>query len=160
MCKKPFHQFCEELFSSRGKKNQTVFTKGKQTKALKKKKLSLFLKPELAKGQGGLRLTVPAPSLKKECGPESTGWPSRQKLAKPYGMFQSCDVCLLQPINTPNDTLNKSPYFEPCFLFSFHVVSPSERIKAMRLLFLRSIRQEFFEVNVFFCFFFFFSFSP
>ena len=53
-------------FSLQGeKRNQTVFTKGKQTKALKKKNPSLFLKTEHTKGQGGLRLTVPAPSLEK-----------------------------------------------------------------------------------------------
>lgn len=36
MRKKPFHQPFEEDLSSRGKKNQSVFTKGKQTKALQK----------------------------------------------------------------------------------------------------------------------------
>lgn len=74
--------------------------------------------------------------------------PSRQKLARPHWTLQSRAVCLLQPINTPNDARNKSPYFEPYFLFSFHVVSLSEGIKAARLLLLPSIRQEFFEVNV------------
>ena len=60
ICKRPFHQLFEELLTSRGEKNQTVFTKGKQTKAVKKKKKkkpSLFLMPELTRGQGGLRLT-------------------------------------------------------------------------------------------------------
>lgn len=76
-------------------------------------------------------------------------------------MLKSYNVCLLQPVHTSNDALNKSPYFEPCFLFSFHVVSLNERIKAVRLLFLHSIRQEFFEVNACFsCAFFFSHFSP
>lgn len=148
MCKKPFHQLLEELFSSSGKKNQTVFTKGKQTKAFKKKKKkkknpSLFLKPELTRGQGVGDMRSLLPHLEKDLGPESTAWLSKQqKLGRrPHQLPQSCDVYLLQPINTPNDTLNKSPYFEPCFLFSFHVVSLSERIKAMRLLFLHSIRR-------------------
>ena len=36
MCKKALHQLFEELFSSRRTKNQTVFTKGKQSKVMKK----------------------------------------------------------------------------------------------------------------------------
>ena len=161
MCKKAFHQLFEELFSSRGTKNQTVFTKGKQSSREKIfKNPSLFLKLELSRGQGGLR---PAASLGKKCGPEWTAWPSRQKLMRPHWTLQTRGMSLLQPINTPNDALNKSPCFEPCFLFSFHVVSLSEGIKAVRLLFLPSIRQEFFEVKCvlfLFCFSFLFFFSP
>lgn len=135
--KRLFISFLKSFSLQGAKRNQTVFTKGTQTKVLGKKP-SLFLNSELTRGQGDWR---PALSLRKpECGPESTAWPSRRKLVRPRWMLQSCNMYLLQPINAPNDALNKSPYSESCFLFSFHVVSLSERIKAMRLLSLYSYR--------------------
>lgn len=145
---KAFHQLSEELFSSRGEKIQTMFTKGKQNKPAKKKKKSLFLKAELTRGQGGLRLVAPAPSLEKGVWPrincltfQAEAGKAGKTSPRPRRMLQSCDVCLPQPINTSKDALNQSPYLEPCFLFSFHVVSLRERIKAMRLLFPHSIRR-------------------
>lgn len=60
--------FFISLFKSfslqREEKNQTVFIKGKQTKALNKNP-RVFLKPELTRSQGGLKLKVPPPSLGK-----------------------------------------------------------------------------------------------
>lgn len=105
-------------FLFKGKKESDSAHQRKTNQSLQKKKNpSLFLKPELSRGQGGLRATGLLPHLEKECGPESTlrlpGW----------------DLGLPQPINTPNDALNKSPSFESCFLFSFHVVLPVKRSK-------------------------------
>lgn len=91
---------------------------------------------------------APAPSLEKGVWPrincltfQAEAGKAGKTSPRPRRMLQSCDVCLPQPINTSKDALNQSPYLEPCFLFSFHVVSLRERIKAMRLLFPHSIRR-------------------
>ena len=121
-----------------------------------------MITPVLLWGLNDIMHEISNIGLGKKCDPESTARPSRRKLARPHWTLRSRPVCSLRPINTPNDASNKSPYFEPCFLFSFHVVSLSEGIKAARLLLLPSIRQEFFEVNVCcfsFAFLFFFLFS-
>lgn len=114
----------------KGKKSENKY-QGQQ----KKKKSSL--KPGLTTDKGGLQFTVLAPPcVGREDGPASAArlpgrsrWKPSPCTDEPHCTLRSWNVCLLQPINSPNDVLNKARILSLVFAFLFMLFFSGKRSK-------------------------------
>lgn len=131
MCKRLFISSLKSFSLPRRTKNQTVFTKGKQSKVMKKFKKPKFVSKAWTQLRSR-RLEDLLPHLEK-CDPESTAWPSGRSWS--LTELSRAALCLLQPISLLMMLSTKAHILSLVFSFLF-MLFLSEGIKAPRLLFL------------------------